>query len=428
MAQTVKFNKSLTYSAAMTASATNTGTIYFPTDSNAIILNGKVVGQQNTVTSVAGRTGAVTLTKTDVGLSNVDNTADSSKSVKNSQYAQKIGTDSAHPQVGGAKQPVYVSSDGTITAGTALGDAAYKGVDNYASMTGSSTNLPTTGAVVSYVQEKIKDFGKASQAMHLVATFSASTKKITSIAAPDLVGEYLQVGDTYNITDLDPELMEISGWLFVCDAAGTVDGNTFEAGDSVLYTGRADEGETSDVPQYVVLQTNVEDATTSKSGVVRVVNAASTSTTANDVYNVTGANAKIAAVVANLKASFSGSASKTVTAVSETNGVISVTFGDISIKKSQVSDFPSAMTPTTATSTVLGGAKLGSDTVQTVAANAASATASRTYAIQVNSSGQLVVNIPWTDTTYDSQISTINTSITNLGTRVTAVETALTWE
>lgn len=421
MAQTVKFNKSLTYSAAMTASATNTGTIYFPTDSNAIILNGKVVGQQNTVTSVAGRTGAVTLTKSDVGLSNVDNTADSSKSVKNSQYAQKIGTDSAHPQVGGAKQPVYVSSDGTITAGTALGDAAYKGVDTYASMSGSSTNLPTTGAVVTWVQEKIKDFGKASQAMHLVATFSASTKKITSIAAPDLVGEYLKVGDTYNITDLDPELMEISGWLFVCDTAGTVSDNTFEAGDSVLYTGRADEGETTSVPQYVVLQTNVEDATTSKSGVVRVVNAASTSTTANDVYNVTGANAKIAAVVAGLKASFSGAASKTVTAISETNGVISVTFGDISIKKSQVSDFPSAMTPTTATSAVLGGAKLGSDTVQTVAANAVSSTAGRTYAIQVNSSGQMVVNIPWTDTNYDSQI-------TSLGTRVSAVETALTWE
>lgn len=36
------------------------------------------------VTSVAGRTGAVTLSKSDVGLSNVDNTADASKSVDNS--------------------------------------------------------------------------------------------------------------------------------------------------------------------------------------------------------------------------------------------------------------------------------------------------------------------------------------------------------
>ena len=37
--------------------------------------------QANTVTSVAGRTGAVTLTKTDVGLSNVDNTSDASKPI-----------------------------------------------------------------------------------------------------------------------------------------------------------------------------------------------------------------------------------------------------------------------------------------------------------------------------------------------------------
>lgn len=419
MSQQVKFNKSLTYSAAMTASATNTGTIYFPTDSNAVILNGKVVGQQNTVTSVAGKTGAVTLAKSDVGLGNVDNTADSSKSVKNSQYAQKIGTDSSHPAIGGTKQPVYVDSNGTVTAGTALGDAAYKGVDNYASMTGSSTNLPTTGAVVTYVQEKIKDFGKASQAMHLVATFSAATKKITAIAAPDLVGEYLNVGDDYNITDLSSEFQDISGWVFVCDAPGTIDGNTLEIGDSVLYTGWSNDADPE--IQYVVLQTNVEDATTTKSGVVKVFNTASQDTGTNSVYNVTGANAKVNAAIAALKASFTGAASKTVTAVSESNGVISVTFGDISIKKSQVSDFPTTMTPTTATASVLGGAKLGSDTKQTVAANAVSATSGRTYAIQVNSSGQLVVNIPWTDHTYDTQISSLDT-------RVSAVETALTWE
>jgi hypothetical protein len=36
----------------------------------------------------------------------------------------------------------------------------------------------------------------------------------------------------------------------------------------------------------------------------------------------------------------SGGASKTVTALSQTNGVVSATYGDISITKSQVSDFP----------------------------------------------------------------------------------------
>lgn len=56
----------------------------------------------------------------------------------------------------------------------------------------------------------------------------------------------------------------------------------------------------------------------------------------------------------------------------------------------------------TATSTVKGGVEIFSDTVQTVAASAVTATASRTYGVQLNAAGQAVVNVPWTDqnTTY----------------------------
>ena len=53
-------------------------------------LDGIASGAQvNTVTSVAGKTGAVTLSKSDVGLGNVNNTADSAKSVK---YATSAGS------------------------------------------------------------------------------------------------------------------------------------------------------------------------------------------------------------------------------------------------------------------------------------------------------------------------------------------------
>jgi len=62
-----------------------------------------------------------------------------------------------------------------------------------------------------------------------------------------------------------------------------------------------------------------------------------------------------------------------------------------------------------ATSTVLGGVELFSDTTQSVAANAVSSTASRTYGLQVNASGQGVINVPWTDnnTTYSVSAETV---------------------
>jgi hypothetical protein len=50
-----------------------------------------------------------------------------------------------------------------------------------------------------------------------------------------------------------------------------------------------------------------------------------------------------------------------------------------------------------ATSATQWTVKLGSDTVQTVTANSPSATNWKTYPVQVNSSWQAVVNVPWTD-------------------------------
>ena len=55
-----------------------------------------------------------------------------------------------------------------------------------------------------------------------------------------------------------------------------------------------------------------------------------------------------------------------------------------------------------ATDTSLGGIELFSDTDQTVAANTVTATASRTYGIQLNSDNQAVVNVPWVDTNTDT--------------------------
>ena len=61
--------------------------------------------------------------------------------------------------------------------------------------------------------------------------------------------------------------------------------------------------------------------------------------------------------------------------------------------KTKIDEIPNY---SSATSSSLGLVKLGSDTVQNTTANSVTSTSSRTYAVQKNSSGQLVVNVPWT--------------------------------
>ena len=78
------------------------------------------------------------------------------------------------------------------------------------------------------------------------------------------------------------------------------------------------------------------------------------------------------------------------------------------------------VTYSTMTSTVLGLGKLFSDTEQSVAATAVSATASRTYGVQMNSSDQLVVNVPWVDTNTNTVTSVTASAVNNrLGLEIT---------
>lgn len=90
-----------------------------------------------------------------------------------------------------------------------------------------------------------------------------------------------------------------------------------------------------------------------------------------------------------------------------------------------------------ATSSTPGLVKLVSDEVQSTTANGITKTASRTYAVQKNSSNQLVVNVPWTDTktTVDSALNStstnpvqnkvINTALTSINTIVSSHTTAI---
>ena len=72
----------------------------------------------------------------------------------------------------------------------------------------------------------------------------------------------------------------------------------------------------------------------------------------------------------------------------------------------------------TASTTIKGGVKLSSDTAGNTA-ESITTTASRTYGVQANSSGQLVVNVPWTDnqaetSTFESVTQRGNTSSSSI--------------
>ena len=78
------------------------------------------------------------------------------------------------------------------------------------------------------------------------------------------------------------------------------------------------------------------------------------------------------------------------------NGEILVATSQFGIGNSGVDIDSVVTTSDTATSSTYGVVKLGNDTVQSTAANSVTSTSSRTYAVQKNSNGQLVVNVPWT--------------------------------
>lgn len=117
--------------------------------------------EKNKVISVAGKTGAISLTKSDVGLSNVDNTSDTNKpistatqtalnsKVNNSQVLTNVPsgakfTDTiyTHPTTAGNKHIPTGGNVGQILKNTASGTATWQAE----SVTPMANNLTTTGA------------------------------------------------------------------------------------------------------------------------------------------------------------------------------------------------------------------------------------------------------------------------------------------
>jgi hypothetical protein len=101
------------------------------TDTEKNKLAGIAAGAQvNAVTSVAGKTGAVTVTKADVGLGNVDNTADASKNVASAGKLTSSVSINGVSFDGSAGITVTANTGSTLTRGTGLTGNNFNGSAN----------------------------------------------------------------------------------------------------------------------------------------------------------------------------------------------------------------------------------------------------------------------------------------------------------
>ena len=151
------------------------------------------------VASVAGKAGVVTLTKLDVGLANVDNTADSSKSVA---YAARLTTARAIngiPFNGSANITVADATKLPLSGGTLTG--ALK-VNNATASTSATTGaITTTGGVG--IGGALFTTGAITSANNITA-YSDSRIKDNIIVIDDALNKVSKLkGVTYNRIDVD---------------------------------------------------------------------------------------------------------------------------------------------------------------------------------------------------------------------------------
>ena len=119
--------------------------------------------------------------------------------------------------------------------------------------------------------------------------------------------------------------------------------------------------------------------------------------TAGSLSWVTPASTGVTAVSGTAPVVSSGGNTPEISMAAASSGVHGYMTGTYATKLDGIATNANNYSLLTGSSTVIGGTKLFSDVVQSVAANAVSATASRSYGLQLNTSGQLVVNVPWTD-------------------------------
>ena len=167
------------------------------------------------VTSVAGKTGAVTLAKGDVGLSNVDNTSDVNK-------------------------PISTATQTALNAKAPLASPAFTGTPT--APTASNGTNTTQIATTAFVQSAIDTKLAANDAMIFKGTIGATS------------------GNGYTVTSLPST--HNAGWTYKVAEAGTYAGVKCEIGDMIICI---TDGTSANDAHWTVIQTNIDGAVTGPS-------------------------------------------------------------------------------------------------------------------------------------------------------------------
>lgn len=182
----------------------DTGKLYVGTGNGKLLLNPDT---ENAVISVAGKTGAVTLTKTDVGLGNVDNTADSAKSVASAAKLTTARTIALSGAATGTATSFNGTANITIPVTSIDGTKVSGKVPTAVSADGAETAGRADAAITA------EHAGEATTATKLATARGISITGGATAAAKNFDGT---AAIALNVTGLDASKL-----------SGTIDGGTF---------------------------------------------------------------------------------------------------------------------------------------------------------------------------------------------------------
>ena len=403
-------------------------------------LDGIETGAQvNTVTSVAGKTGAVTLTSSNVGLGNVTNDAQVKKLASSTNGNVPIWNGTTGDALSNGYSITTNISTSATSSQLARADAIKAYVDGILATNdamvfkgtlgtgGTVTALPTTHNVgwtykvitAGTYAGKVAEIGDMFISI-VSRTGTGNTNNDWSLIQTNIDGAVIGPATVTNgniavFDGTSGKIIRDGGAIPIVNNGTLTMATSGIATGSATFTANQSTGSTFTV---AVPGTNIAEGTrtsttvpiTSSTGTGATLSAATTSLagvmTSADKTKLDGIAAGAQVNVATNLGYTAAATTGTVTSSTGTSATIpaatqslaGLLTGADKTKLDGIASNANNYVLPVATSTVLGGIELFSDTQQTVAANAVTATASRTYGIQLNSNGQAVVNVPWSDT------------------------------